>query len=124
MGFEKRVRFYGYVTDEVATEILSTASFAIFPYRYITQSGALLTAVGHGLPYIATNLAAFVEFNRLHGGGVLVPVGDRDAMRDGVEKLWCDKSLGERLRRQIRATCNDLSWSEFSRELKSIYGTE
>ncbi len=124
MGFGDRVCFHGYVSDSVATEILSTASFAVFPYRYITQSGALLTSVGHGLPYIGTKLAAFVEFNRLHGGGLLVPVGDSDAMRGAVKRMWFDQRLGRKFRRQIRTACDDLSWAAFGRELISIYGTE
>ncbi len=120
MGLGKRVSFHGYVPDDVVTEILSTASFAVFPYRYITQSGALLTAVGHGLPYIATNLAAFVEFNQRHGGGLLIPVGDSKAMREKIVLLQNPKML-KQLRSELQLTSRDLSWGRFAYNVSELY---
>ncbi len=80
------------------------ADFAIFPYRQVSQSGALITAMGFGLPVIASDIGGLRE--TVTGNGWLVPAGDVRALADTL-KFVCQHSaelpqMGERSRALIR----------------------
>ncbi|MEP7293640.1 MAG: glycosyltransferase family 4 protein, partial [Chloroflexota bacterium] len=54
------------------------ADVAVFPYRHITQSGALITAMGFDLPVIVTDVGAMPA--TVDGNGWVVPPNDSLAL--------------------------------------------
>jgi glycosyltransferase involved in cell wall biosynthesis len=66
------------------------ADVAIFPYRSITQSMALFTAMDFGLPVIVTNVGGLPE--ALDGNGQVVPPEDAAALRDALLKVLNDRN--------------------------------
>ncbi len=70
------------------------ADVAVLPYRRVTQSGALITAMNFGLPVIVSDVGALPE--TVDGNGWVVPPGDTTALAQALVESVCDL---ERLRR-------------------------
>lgn len=51
----------GYVTEETFQALLRLTDVLLFPYRRISQSGVLLTAIANNTPYVATNKGGLLE---------------------------------------------------------------
>lgn len=60
-----------YVPSDRAWLYHTAADVAVFPYRRVSQSGALITAMGFGLPVVVTDVGGLRE--TLHGNGWVVP---------------------------------------------------
>lgn len=61
----------GYVPTSEVWRYFACADIAVFPYRHIYQSGAVITAMGYGLPVIATAVGSLPE--TIDDNGWLVP---------------------------------------------------
>ena len=64
----------GFIPDEDVWRYFAIADVAVFPYRTITQSAALIQAMGFGLPIIATDVGGLPE--TIDGNGWVVPAND------------------------------------------------
>ncbi len=53
----------GYLADEELSLLFYAADVLILPYRPSSGSGVMFDGLGHGLPFIATNLPFFKEFS-------------------------------------------------------------
>ena len=70
---------------------LSEATVAVFPYRAeLDQSGALLQALGAGVPAVVYDVAGLGEPVRAYGAGRVVAAGDVDALTAAVDELLSD----------------------------------
>ncbi len=91
-----------YIRSDAVWRYHLAADLAVFPYRRVSQSGALLTAMGFALSVLATNVGAFPE--TLDGNGWIVPAGDPSALasvltncvqdrRELARMGWCSRRL-------------------------------
>jgi glycosyltransferase involved in cell wall biosynthesis len=80
------------------------ADVAVFPYQSVSQSGALITAMGFGLPVIVTNVGAMPE--TIDGNGWIVPPNDADMLAKVLVDAACDpvgfQQMGQRSLSLIR----------------------
>lgn len=60
-GVEDRVRFTGYVSEEVLEQVLVATDVALCPYRSMSASGALATLISAGRPIVASDLPQLRE---------------------------------------------------------------
>ncbi|HET7644430.1 MAG TPA: glycosyltransferase, partial [Nitrososphaeraceae archaeon] len=58
----------GYVDDLKLSKLFFACDAMIFPYRVVSISGVLFDALAHGLPFIASNLNFFQEFEQMNLG--------------------------------------------------------
>ena len=58
----------GYVDDLKLSKLFFACDAIIFPYRVVSISGVLFDALAHGLPFIASNLNFFQEFEQMNLG--------------------------------------------------------
>ena len=78
----------GYLTPLELDRALSAATIAIFPYRAeLDQSGALLQALGAGVPAVAYDVGGLAEPISRYGAGRVVPAGDVDALTEAAREL-------------------------------------
>ena len=67
----------GYLSGEEIDRAFADATVAVFPYRpELDQSGALLRALGAGVPAVAYDVGGIAEPVRRFGAGRVVPAGD------------------------------------------------
>ncbi|MEV6371703.1 glycosyltransferase [Micromonospora musae] len=85
-------------------DLLAAADLFVFPTLHENLSNALLEAMAHGLPVVASAVGGNVEVLR-DDAGVLVPAGDPQALADALAPLLADPTarvdLGARARRRV-----------------------
>lgn len=112
LGVSDMVRFVNrYLTADDLTQLRSEASVALLPYENRVQvtSGALVEALGAGVPVVATRFPHAVEL--LDGGaGDLVELGDSNAMAHSLERLLVDPARRATATSAIERLKPQLSW--------------
>jgi glycosyltransferase involved in cell wall biosynthesis len=96
----------GYLSTAELDRALSESTVAVFPYRAeLDQSGALLQALGAGVPAVVYDVAGLGEPVREYGAGRVVPAGDVEALTAAVRELLDDpgeaRAGAERARREL-----------------------
>ena len=107
LGIEKYVHFEGNISN--IHEMVADAELFVLSSNYEGLSNALLEAMMMGIPCISTNVAGSDEFIENGKNGILVPVGDLNAMCVAMETLIKDKSLQQTysdLGRETLKGCN------------------
>src|SRR4029077_6204386 len=90
---------------------LGEASTPAFRYRpELDQSGALLRALGAGVPAVAYDVGGVAEPVRDFGAGRVVPAGDVDALADAIQTLLSDGDALEQARAGARRARESLTW--------------
>lgn len=101
----------GYRSDAEIDDALARATVALFPYREeLDQSGALLRALGAGVPAAAYDVGGIAEPVRRYGAGVVAPPDDLDALAVGVRRLLGDPAALEEARAGARRASGELTW--------------
>jgi glycosyltransferase involved in cell wall biosynthesis len=109
----------GYLPDAEVDRALGEATIAVFPYRpELDQSGALLRALGAGVPVVAYDVGGIAEPVRRYGAGRVVPVGDVDALRTAIAELLADP---EPARQGALRAREELTWDASARAHLELY---
>lgn len=69
-GVAERVRFMGYVPDDVLEQVLVATDVALCPFERMAASGALATWISAGRPIVASDLAPFRELRAMQPGAL------------------------------------------------------
>jgi len=101
----------GYLPPAELDRALSEATVAVFPYRdEIDQSGALLQALGAGVPVVAYDVGGLAEPVERYGAGVVVPAGEIDALTLALAELLADPAALARAREGAERARAELTW--------------
>jgi glycosyltransferase involved in cell wall biosynthesis len=112
----------GYLSDAEVDRALGDATVALFPYRpEIDQSGALLRALGAGVPVVAYNVGGLAEPVRRFGAGRVVPAGDVEALAEAVRELLDDDSALAQARQGAERARAELTWDAAAQAHLALY---
>jgi glycosyltransferase involved in cell wall biosynthesis len=112
----------GYLSDAEIDRALGEATVALFPYRpEIDQSGALLRALGAGVPVVAYDVGGLAEPVRRFGAGRVVPAGDVEALTEAVRELLDDESALAQARAGAERERAELTWDAAARAHLELY---
>ena len=101
----------GYLPDAELDRALGEATVALFPYRAeLDQSGALLRALGAGVPAVVYDVGGLAEPVERFGAGRVVPAGDVEALTRAAGDLLGDPEALEAARAGARAARDALTW--------------
>jgi glycosyltransferase involved in cell wall biosynthesis len=101
----------GYLAPSEVQRALHEATVAIFPYRpELDQSGALLQALGAGVPAVAYDVGGIAEPVRTYGAGRVVPPGDVEALGSAVRELLEDADALAAARDGALRARSELTW--------------
>jgi glycosyltransferase involved in cell wall biosynthesis len=101
----------GYLPDAEVQRALGDATVAVFPYRAeLDQSGALLQALGAGVPAVAYDVGGLGDPVRAFGAGRVVPADDVDALADALRELLEDRDALAAARDGARRARESLTW--------------
>jgi glycosyltransferase involved in cell wall biosynthesis len=97
-----------------------------YPYRDITQSGALVAGMRHGAPIIATRLPGFEEILEDAKTGRLVPPQDTSALAEALIGLIQDPEARKRQGKEVRRRWEqkikkEASWDQVARMTLECY---
>ena len=112
----------GYLPQEELDRALSETTVAIFPYRAeLDQSGALLQALGAGVPAIAYDVGGLAEPIATYGAGRVVPAGDVEALTAAAQELLGDPAALARAREGAERARAELTWEAAARAHVALY---
>jgi glycosyltransferase involved in cell wall biosynthesis len=100
VGLADRVSLPGWIDRVAVQELLSNTDIFVLPSLSEAMPMAILEALSHGIPVIATPVGAVPDVVRHEENGLLVPVGDLEALVQALRRLIEDgelrRSLGAR----------------------------
>jgi glycosyltransferase involved in cell wall biosynthesis len=109
----------GYLTNAELDRALGESTVAVFPYRpELDQSGALLRALGAGVPAIAYDVGGIAEPVRRFGAGKVVAPGDVDGLADAIREVLSDP---EPFRAGAQRARTELTWDASARAHLALY---
>ena len=112
----------GYLADAEVNRALGEATVAVFPYRpELDQSGALLRALGAGVPAIAYDVGGIAEPVRRFAAGRVVEAGDVDALAAAVHELLTDAGALAEARTGAMRARDELTWDAAARAHLTLY---
>jgi glycosyltransferase involved in cell wall biosynthesis len=122
-GAERTEWRLGYLSAAELDRALSEATIAVFPYRpELDQSGALLQALGAGVPAVVYDVAGLGEPVRAFGAGAVVPAGDVEALTEAVRALLEDPGALEQARAGAERARRELTWAAAADQHLALYG--
>jgi len=77
-----------FIPDEAVPKLFTAADVVVLPYWRTCGSGVINIAVAQGKPVITAELDTLVECLEGYGGARFFPVGDVDALRDGLLEAY------------------------------------
>jgi glycosyltransferase involved in cell wall biosynthesis len=115
-------RVYRYVSEKELHSVIQAADVLVYPYRDITQSGALFTGMSAGKAIVATDVGGFPETLRDEETGCIVEFGNQHQLATVLANLLTDpnrrEKLGEAVRRDLETR---FSWEEIARQTAECY---
>ena len=121
----KRVRFMGNVFAQRKAELLHASDLFVLPSvrlpngRTEGMPQAILEAMEHGLPVIASDVGGVSDVVRSGENGVLVSPADVASLREAISALR-DPDLRARLSADARATAAEYHWSELAPRIEAL----
>ena len=113
----------GYLERPALEQALSESTVAVFPYRAeLDQSGALLQALGAGVPAVVYDVGGLGEVVERFSAGRVVPAGDVDALETAVRALLEDPAALEAARDGATRARETLTWDAAARAHLDLYG--
>jgi glycosyltransferase involved in cell wall biosynthesis len=101
----------GYLPQSELERALSEATVALFPYRpELDQSGALLQALGAGVPAVAYDVGGLAEPVQRFDAGRVVPAGDVEALAAAARELLEDATALDAARAGAQRARETLTW--------------
>ncbi len=112
----------GYLPREELERALGDSTLALFPYRpELDQSGALLQALGAGVPAVVYDVGGLAEPVSRFGAGRVVPAGDVEALASAARELLDDSDGLEAARAGARRARDILTWDAAARGHLRLY---
>ena len=112
----------GYRPHDEVDQALAESTVAAFAYRdELDQSGALLRALGAGVPAVAYDVGGVAEPIRRFGAGAVVPPDDQAALRHALGRLLDDDQALARARAGAERARRELTWDVSARSHLALY---
>lgn len=101
---------------------LADATVAVFPYRAeLDQSGALLRALGAGIPAVVYDVGGLAEPVRAFGAGRVVAPDDVEGLAAALRELLDDEDALAAARRGALRAREELTWTAAARAHLALY---
>ena len=111
----------GYLSDAEIDATLAETAVALFPYRAeLDQSGALLRALGAGVPAVVYDVGGLGDPIRAYGAGRVVEPGDVKGFARAIRELLTGDALAEARAGAARARA-ELTWATSAQAHLAVY---
>ncbi len=119
----EHVKFFGYVGEVMKDLLFSESDVFLFPSRHPEgMPYALLEAMAHGLPIIATPVGALPEIVSHGQNGLLIPTESPHKLAETIIQLLVDFDLRKKMRRMnSRLAEEKFNITVVSQKFKNLY---
>ena len=112
----------GYLDRPALERALSDTTVAVFPYAAeLDQSGALLQALGAGVPAVVYDVGGLGEVVRGFEAGRVVPPGDLDGLGAALRELLVDPAALAAARSGAARARDELTWDAAAAAHLALY---
>jgi glycosyltransferase involved in cell wall biosynthesis len=115
----------GYLSESELDRALGEATLALFPYRAdlakLDQSGALLRALGAGVPAVAYDVGGIAEPVAAYGAGRVVPARDVAGLAAAVAELLSEPAALAEARAGAARARDELTWEAAAAAHLGVY---
>ena len=112
----------GYLSEGEIDAALGETTVALFPYRpEIDQSGALLRALGAGVPVVTYDVGGLAEPVHRFEAGRVVPAGDVEALAQAARELIEDTDALAEARAGAERARDELTWDAAAKAHLELY---
>jgi glycosyltransferase involved in cell wall biosynthesis len=112
----------GYLERAALERALSEATVAVFPYAdELDQSGAMLHALGAGVPAVVYDVGGLGEVVRRFEAGRVVPPGDVDSLAGALGELLTDTAALAAARAGAARARDELTWDAAAAAHLALY---
>lgn len=113
-----RCQWIGFVPDEDLAMTYGAMDVVVYPSRFMTESGALLTALSHGKAVVASNLAPVREKSN-----ALMIFKDKNDLSEKIKLLILNKETRESMEANATRFTLENSWIRVAERHKELYST-
>ena len=114
----------GYLSEAELDRALGESTVALFPYRAeLDQSGALLRALGAGVPAIVYDVGGLADPVRAYDAGRVVASGDVEALTAAASELLGDSGALAAARAGAERARRELTWEASAAAHLELYRT-
>jgi glycosyltransferase EpsD len=119
LGLEKQVHLLGYRKD--IAEICKVSDVFVFPSFREGLSVSLMEAMATGLPVVCSNIRGNTDLIENGEGGFLVEAGDVNKFAEYINKIYENKELREKFRRNNQNRINKYSLNNITELMTNLY---
>jgi glycosyltransferase involved in cell wall biosynthesis len=113
-----------YFPNERVASLMKIANVVVYPYRMITQSGALKVAYLFGKPVVASRVGGLPDVVEDGGTGFLVAPEDPDALAEAVIRILRDPQLARQMGQRGKFLSEtQYSWCTVAERMKAVFET-
>ena len=113
----------GYLDQAAIADALAVSTIAVFPYRdELDQSGALLQALGAGIPAVVYDVGGLGETVNRYQAGIVVPAGDVAGLERAMRQLLDDPIALAHAREGALRARDELTWDAAAQAHRALYG--
>jgi glycosyltransferase involved in cell wall biosynthesis len=112
-----------YLSVERMLDYYAVSDIVVFPYRAISQSGALMTAAGLGLPTVVTPITGFVEQTQELTSSIVARAVEGDAIAEAiVYSLTRREQLLHAAQKDRQALADSpTGWMQVAKRTREVY---
>lgn len=121
LGVVQAVEFRGRLDRDAMAALYRSASLVLNPSRVDNMPNSVLEAMASGVPVVSTDVGGVPFILRDGATGVLVPVGDPDAMAQAALRLLGSPTEWRSIRDAALVDVQQYAWAEVREQWSSIY---
>lgn len=111
-----------YLSDDDLNQEIANADVLVFPYRNISQSGALLLGLSFLKPIIASDLPSFIETLNGYPKEMFCKAGDADSLKNIIQfYLSSDEKFKKELSQVLQRILKENSWDVSAKDTLMLY---
>jgi glycosyltransferase involved in cell wall biosynthesis len=110
-----------YVSNQLLSYYLDQSNIFLFPYREISQSGALLHALSYDKCIIASDLPSFTETLHSFKKEWFVTANNVDSLLQVTEYIMTNKQEQEQMINKVAELRNEYSWNKIALKTYQLY---
>jgi glycosyltransferase involved in cell wall biosynthesis len=124
LGVAEHVTWWlDYVPNDRVATLMAMSAVAVYPYRMITQSGAIQIAYSCGRPVVATRVGGLPDVVEDGVNGILVPPEAPEEMGRAVAEVLADPGRAARMGARSRELAvSGYSWDDLARRILEVVG--
>jgi glycosyltransferase involved in cell wall biosynthesis len=115
------VHFTGYVDHSELPAIYNLASLMVYPSLYEGFGLPVLEAMASGTPLVTTEVSSMPEL--VGKAGLLVPIGDKEALVEAMRSVLSNKELSDHLSRLGLQRAAHFTWRRNATETLQVYNS-